>query len=306
MNQLSQRTLVRMMEVMERMHRAAAPPPPRLRPRGTYTVAGASEAQFWSRLLYEKDFKDWFVTHSESFYTYNWDSILRDLRSTRFFFPQVSYSGGNILGREYLSEQDAQQLGEATLCRLAALLATRQEGESVRRSLELDGFDVNAEKLTLVPLEGPISQQEEEDRFTQLVRGVGLPSESIILKHLKDAGNLYSQGNDHPSLGEARSFLQAVIDDIAIETDRLGAHATKLPAGTKNRIAYLQEVGFFTTDEQASFGSAWGALSAGAHPGLTAREEARIGLVLAVEFGQVLLLKVKSWKVNQFKRFSNP
>lgn len=286
MKQLSQRTLVRMMEAIWKM---------------------SIDTHVWSRLLYEKDFPDWFVTHCEIHYIYDWDHILRDLRSTRFVFPQTSYFGfGNILEREFLSESEARALGEAALQRLAALLATRQEGGSVRRSLELDGFDVNAEKLTLVPLEGPISQQEEEDRFIQLVRGVGLPSESIILKHLKDAGNLYSQGNDHPSLGESRSFLQAMIDDVASETDRSGAHATRLPGGTKNRIKYLQEVGFFTTDEQAAFESAWSALSAGAHPGLTAREEARIGLVLALEFGQVLLLKVRNWKANQFKRFSSP
>jgi hypothetical protein len=53
----------------------------------------------------------------------------------------------------------------------------------------------------------------------------------------------------------------------------------------------LRNVGFFTPDEQAALNSAWGSLSAGAHPGVPEREQARIGLILALEFGQLLLMK---------------
>ena len=149
-----------------------------------------------------------------------------------------------------------------------------------------------------------MSEQEEEDRFINLVSSATLPSEAEILRHLQDAGNHYRDGDDHSSLGESRSFLQALLDDISVETNRNGGHSSGLPGGTKNRIEYLKKVGFLSTDEEAAFKSAWGMLSAGAHPGIPAREEARIGLILALEFGQVLLLKFQNWKANRFRAFS--
>jgi hypothetical protein len=50
-------------------------------------------------------------------------------------------------------------------------------------------------------------------------------------------------------------------------------------------------VGFFTADEKSSLLSGWGSLSAGSHPGVPEREQARIGLVVALEFGQLLMWK---------------
>lgn len=70
-----------------------------------------------------------------------------------------------------------------------------------------------------------------------------------------------------------------------------------------NRLDYLQTVGFFTTDERAAFGAAWGFLSAGSHPGIPSRDEARIGLILSLEFAQVLLLKSVKWQANGCRGF---
>jgi hypothetical protein len=39
-----------------------------------------------------------------------------------------------------------------------------------------------------------------------------------------------------------------------------------------------------------------GFLSAGSHPGLPPREQARIGLLLSMEFCQMLLLKWQYWR----------
>ena len=47
-------------------------------------------------------------------------------------------------------------------------------GESVAGSLELDGFQENRRELRLAPLETIVSEQEEEDRVTELVKESGL------------------------------------------------------------------------------------------------------------------------------------
>jgi len=261
----------------------------------------------YTELLYERDFPDWFVKHAAESYEYrwNWQQILLDMRNGRFFFYHNTYSTPHpITSKRYLSEDDAKVLGETLIQRLAAFAASLPTGEAVLRSLQLDGFDVNNEKLTLVPLEGPVSAREEEDRITNLVKTSGLPEVPTVLKHIADANSLYTSGNYHPSLNESRNIIQALIDGISIETDKCGNHPAGLPGGTTNRIDYLFSVGFLTADEKAAFNSGWGSLSAGSHPGVPEREQARIGLILALEFGQLLMLKFANWKVNAYRRFS--
>jgi hypothetical protein len=164
--------------------------------------------------------------------------------------------------------------------------------------------DVNNEKLTLVPLEGPVSANEEEDRLTNLVKTSGVPEVPTALKHIADANSLYTSGSYHPSLNESRNFIQVLIDGISIETDRHGNHSTGLPGGTANRIDYLFNVGFLNADEKAALNSGWGSLSAGSHPGVPEPEQARIGLILALEFGQLPMHKFANWKVNGYRGFS--
>jgi len=263
-----------------------------------------SEPSF-TEMLYERDFPGWFLTHARTEYRWNWMRILMDLRNGQFYFPSGSYfSDRNITGK-YLSHNDALILGETLIRALAAVAATLDPaGEFVKRSLELDGFAVNEEKLTLVPLEGPVSAQQEEDRLSALVKNTGLPNREIILKHMADGNGLYTEGKNHASVNEFRNMVQALIDGISEETDKHGGHSTGLGSRTKNRVDYLENVNFLTPDEKAALASAWGLLSAGSHPGLPDRELARISLVLALEFGQLLMLKFTNWKSNGHRAFS--
>lgn len=276
----------------------------------TWQALGSASHDFRSDLLYASDFPEWFIRHAETHYGFDWQEILRNLRSRQFFYPGYCDQMSNITGR-FLSAQDADALGEYLIQRLAAVvvatLGGSEYGELVRRQLELDGYSIDDKHLRLLRSEGPVSEAEEEDLLTALISQAAFPNEVTILKHVADARNEYIAGNNHPSLNESRSFIQAVIDDIAVETDRLGGHKIRIPGGMANRIDYLRQVGFFTSDdEKSAFGSAWGMLSAGSHPGVPARYEARIGLVLALEFGQLLALKFRDWKKNHCKEFSKP
>ena len=257
-------------------------------------------------LLYEHDFPEWFIKHADTHYHFDWQDIIMDIRSTQFFFPHDHFGrpGESITDQPDLSQGEAQVIGEACLGRLAALASTLPDGEPVSRSLQLDGFDVNKQQLELVPIDSVTSEREEEDRVTFLVDKSGLTNATIILKHIQDARELFLQGKDHPATGEARDFIQVLIDSISADTDAHGGHFVGYPRGTANRLKYLEDVGFLTADEKAAFGSAWGFLAAGTHPGIPSRDEARIGLILSLEFGVVLLLKFANWKANGFERFS--
>jgi hypothetical protein len=270
-------------------------------PGGEMDEPGVDLTEF----LYEYNFPDWFVIHAGTHYSFDWKQIIISLRNTQFFFPSgTSITGGNITGQPYLSQGEAFAFAEQILRRLAALMATTPVGEGVRRSLELEGLRANETTLELVPFESIVSEQEEEDRVVQLIQKSTIVNSGVILKHLRDAHELFVQGKDHPSLGEGRNFIQVLIDTVGAETDAHGGHPAGYPGGTANRLQYLEDVGFFTKDEKTAFGSAWGFLSAGSHPGVPTRDEARIGLILALEFGVLVLLKYANWKSNGYKQFS--
>lgn len=261
----------------------------------------------YGEILYEHDFPDWFILQAERRHGWIWPGLLMDLRRGTFCFSRDSIGGIRCivpLNIPIHTEGDAAVWGEFFIQRLAAFATTLPVSEELVRSLHLDGFDVDKVNWKLVPLEGPVSAQEEEDRLTQLVKGSGLPQGHIVLKHIRDASSLYAEEKDQPSLGQSRNIIQALIDGISTETSTHGKHSTKLPGGTANRIEYLKTVGFFTADEEASFKSAWGSLSAGSHPGVPDREQVRIGLILALEFGQLLLLKFTNWRTNSYQCFN--
>jgi hypothetical protein len=256
-------------------------------------------------LLYERDFPDWFVIHAET-RSWDWLSMLVEMRRGTFFFVHdiTGWRTSIVSNRPALSDEDAKVYGEYFIQKLAAFATTLTGSDSLIRSLQLDGFDADTVKLKLLPLEGPVSAQDEESRLTKLVKNSGVPASDVVLKHIEDAFSLYADGKDHPSLGQSRNIIQSLIDGITESTDVNGKHSTKLPGGTANRLGYLKVVGFFTSDEEAAFKSGWGMLSAGTHPGVPEREQARIGLVLALEFGQLLLIKFANWRANAYRSFS--
>ncbi len=288
---LSQRTLVTIMRA--------------LRSYGT-AAHELEEPPDFVELLYEHGFPDWFAIHARSQYSYHWREILPAIRNTQFFFSHTYFGtpGANIAGQPHLSKEEAAAKGEWLLQRLAALTSTLPEAEEVLRSLELDGFQVDGKNLRLVALDSVTSEKDEEERVVVLVNQGGLPNASVILTHLRDARDHFLQQKDHSSIGEARNFVQVLLDGIGDETNVHGGHSIGYPGGTANRLSYLEQVGFFTSDEKTAVGAAWGFLSAGNHPGIPSRDEARMALILTLEFGVMLLLKFSNWKSNAYRGFS--
>jgi hypothetical protein len=268
-------------------------------------------------VLYEQGMPDWFVRQASQRYAWNWMEVLWDLRRGTFFYSSQSYlnedSDSIIPEGDALSLRTPADSGEILIRKLAAVcvvlsleLPSRlySISQPLVRSLQLDGYDVDQVNVRLVPLEGAVSAKQEENRLTKLVKASGVPASEVVLKHIKDASSLYGEGKDHASLNESRNLIQSLIDGISTETNAHGKHSIGLPGNTKDRIEYLTKVRFFEPDEEAAFKSGWGSLSAGSHPGVPDREQARIGLILALEFGQLLLIKFTNWKENSYSSFS--
>jgi hypothetical protein len=269
MPDLSQRTLAHLMQVLESLTPEDA---------DTFPL----RQKFWQQILFKWGFPAWMIDYAVA-KSHNWIAIIRHL-----FAGEVTERTGNSLYHV------PQVLQESMLKRLAAMAITESddtdEARQLRHSLQLDGFDVSDGKT--VPLEGPISITEERSRLLTNLAASAYPRKEVIAKHLKDAEDLYSEGKMHPAMGQARSAFEAGVED----TVSLVEFKTKLKAGggVKNQIHFLSKQGFISADEEQAFLSAWGFLSAGAHPGLPPEEAGRLGLILGLEFTHVLLVKAKT------------
>jgi len=167
---------------------------------------------------------------------------------------------------------------------------TREDREGIRLSLQLDGFDVSKKQLR--PIDGPVSAQEEKSRLLAFLRASKLSRQDVILKHLTGAEDLFGQGKYHPAIGEARSALQAIIEETVVLVEAKARRRSG--GGTKNQVEFLERESILSADEGSAFLSAWGFLSSGNHPGMSSEEEGRIGTILCLEFSQILLVKCKS------------
>jgi hypothetical protein len=231
---------------------------------------------FWRTSLFEHGFPQWlidFVLSKSS----NWSVIVPELYQGR-----VMVSGG-LVG-EFICRQMLRNLTV-----LAYECQDRRLKNDLRLSLQLDGFEINGQGLQGM---GITSVEQEKSRLVSLLKSSKLGRQDVITKHLSDAEELFNQGKHHPAIGEARCAMQAVIDETVIVLEaKVGK---KSGAGTKNRIEFLVQHGFLSSDEQSAYLSAWGFLSSGNHPGLSSEDEGRIGTIICLEFIQILLLKGQS------------
>ena len=234
---------------------------------------------FWRTKLFELGFPDWLTDYFIS-RKMNWSLVIPDL-----FKGALTIRDGTVVG---------SVLCNAMLVRLTTTAydesKDRSAKENIRRSLQLDGYEVGGGEINSI--DGPVSVEEEKTRLLKDLKASRLNRRNVIGKHITDAEDLFTSGKHHPAIGEARSALQAVIEDTV---DLLEAKSgNRSGGGTKNQIEFMERQRFLSPDEQAAFLSAWGFLSSGNHPGLSSDDEGRIGIILCLEFIQILLAKAKT------------
>lgn len=232
---------------------------------------------FWRTKLFGAGFPPWFVELVQNCHT-DWSIVIPSL-----------YNGEAATRHERVGPQLSDQM-----LRKLTVFAFQEsdEGtrENLRLSLQLDGFEVSQENLT--PIDGPISVEQEKSRLLSQLMTSKLRRKDVIKQHITEAEMQFSQGANHPAIGEARSALQAVIEEtVALTEAKVGANSG---SGVVNQIDFLQKHQILSPDEQSAFKSAWNFLCSGNHPGMSTEEGGRIGVILCLEFIQILLIKCRN------------
>lgn len=263
---ISQRTLAKLIPVLNAMVPDTADTYPLMR-------------QFWRTKLFEWGCPDWLTEYFLS-RRMDWSQVIPDLYNGRAK-NQGGDRVGNVLCNSMLVRLLVSAYQEAK---------TRSAKESLRLSLQLDGYEVGGGNISSI--DGPVSVEEEKTRLLRDLNASRLARQQLISTHITDAENLFGDGKHHPAIGEARSALQAVIEDtVGLLEVKVGRRSG---AATKNQIEFMAEHTFLSVDEKNAFLSAWGFLSSGNHPGMSSEDEGRIGIILCLEFIQILLIKGKT------------
>ena len=239
-----------------------------------------SERQdFWRTKLFEREFPDWLIDFVLGM-DMNWSVIIRELFNGTVKI-RASFKVGNAVCRTMLPRLTVMAFEESK---------SQTHREAIRLSLQLDGYDVSHEQIR--PIDGPVSVEAEKSRLQAYLKDSKLGRQEIISKHLTDATDLFSQSKCHPAIGEARSALQAIIEETVVLAE--AKFGKRSGGGTKSKIEFLEREKVFSADDHQAFLSAWGFLSSGNHPGLSSEEHGRIGTILCLEFSQILLIKCRA------------
>lgn len=219
-----------------------------------------------------------------------------------------------MLGRA-VSQRAAQVIntvgGQMTLAEAVARTAVdgtvpeygRPEQAPLLRGLALDGYVVSWDESTRVPLLRAALPEEidlpaADDEVHQLLKHFGF---QIPSGHLDQAIAAHTRGDWAAANSQIRSFLEGLLDAIALRIDR--QKAGLLPT-SENRRAMLAERGFLSKDrnEWAPDGKSYinGLFKMlhtdGSHPGLSDEDHSTFRLHLGLVTGRTFLRRLYNEK----------
>jgi hypothetical protein len=252
-------------------------------------------------VLYAMEFDREFLDRCDYEFHWSFRDILPALNDGSFFCKNgATPSWAKDAG------QRALQDFAATLC---ALLEKRPD---FRRSdtdfyfqfLLDDGFQFVGTRL-IETNQDIVPEAEEISAVEALIRASLHDERETLLAHFHAGVTQFDSGSYHSSVAEWRCFLEEVLRGIwrltrarRTEFSNYADHPT-----LKDLFTFLERSNFLNKDEQLAFSSAWGFLSAGGHPGITAKDDAHLSKMLALTFGHAALLKLQVWASNSYRHF---
>jgi hypothetical protein len=124
----------------------------------------------------------------------------------------------------------------------------------------------------------------------------------LLLHHLGEANRQFDNGEWGAATSEWRHFFEESVRGAWRQTrannPTYSGRLVKPPFA--DVIKWLADSDFLTADEASAFGSAWGFLSVGTHPGTKPESLARLCRSLAMTFGEACLQKLAIWDGQTF------
>ncbi len=177
----------------------------------------------------------------------------------------------------------------------------RALAEELRASLEIDGYEVVAGKLTPAAMRG-MNLQQEDTYLVHLMRAIAPSNLDVVLHHHNEADETFINGNWGAASVETRNFLVALMRGFRdIATDRGGVPRFQ-HGNDSGLIEDFQRRGLLSAEEKDSILKLWVLLSySGPHVGIQDDARARLIRLQVLGLAQWMCLKFQAWEMNKFQ-----
>lgn len=128
----------------------------------------------------------------------------------------------------------------------------------------------------------------------------------VLVHHIEESDATFENGNWHPSIGQARCFLEGLIENIAkAESTRRCESIPNLPSPGEKRPSfspcrnYLQRIGFTQSEDDSRISECYSDASKhGSHPRIVDEDTAKLLRDYCWSTGCYILAKYGRWKNN--------
>jgi len=197
-----------------------------------------------------------------------------------------------LKGMSYLEENLPEKI-EEIVKEVASSTMPESNRQKLEKALLRDGYTVFNGKL----LSEPIDVGEEKTALEILVTRNEELSRDTLVHHLKENIDHYKNGKWDSSIGQARNFVEQLLEDVArfIASGREEDPNLGKPILVRD---YLQKIGFFgNTERRKLVDGIYGYFSEkGSHPGISEQSTARVSRNMMLSFGFYVLEKLENWK----------
>jgi hypothetical protein len=192
--------------------------------------------------------------------------------------------------------EDREEYGQLLQTIVSDVLARLSADDRLwlQESLQCDGF------VTLDGTLAPDVPVAEENR-TALAMLIHKHADDLDAKtlshHLENTLDLFKNEKWDVSVGQARNFVEQLLDDIAKAIAKVRKESPDLSKPLKVR-EYLQACGFFDDSEKKKLvDGVYGYFSKeGSHPGISEQSTARVCMHILWAFAYYILEKFEEWK----------
>jgi hypothetical protein len=254
--------------------------------------------------LYERDYEAWFCNSIRT---------ISQIRTLKDFFLRIHTGESLVTATPAWSWEKRKALGSQHLEYLARDFLTWYDQEcsdqfckqhyeelatELRRRLEIDGY-IYRDGMLLHPETEILDVEAERGLLQELHRSLGLRRKDEIFSFLDLSEKHYVNGDWSDSIGNARKFFEAVLQEVA---NRHSLHSTTepIPEQTLQRPVaireYLEEKGLLEKREREALDKVYGLLShTGSHPYMAAKDQARLLRQLSLTITQFILLRLEGF-----------
>ncbi|MGA2323821.1 MAG: hypothetical protein ABSG22_08240 [Sedimentisphaerales bacterium] len=195
-----------------------------------------------------------------------------------------------VKGLEYRQEEDLlREMVSEVINQLP-----EQQAEELKDALIKDGFVVGEKGIAE---DVPIAEENRSAIEMLIDKHADELDAKTLSHHLKNTLDLFKKEKWDASVGQARNFVEQILDDIAKAIAKETKASPDLSKPVKVR-EYLQACGFFDESEKKKLvDGVYGYFSEeGSHPGISKQSTARVCMHILWAFAYYILEKFEEWE----------